>query len=97
MGKQIKHTPGPWTAEYGEVTTVLDVERGRICTMNYLRGPHGSFGRRTNNEGEANARLIAAAPEMLQELKSISHQTRIMIEHFNRLQLLISKAEDVQP
>jgi len=63
-----EHTPGPWEAEFGESVHVLDHERGRICTVNWLRGPHGSFGRRTDAEGEANARLIAAAPEMLRAL-----------------------------
>lgn len=62
-------TPGPWEAEFDEVTSVLDSERGRICTINWLRGPHGSFGRRKDAEGEANARLIVAAPEMLALIK----------------------------
>ncbi len=87
------YTPGPWLAEHEEVTAVLDSKRGRICTINWLRGPYGSFGRRTDAEGEANARLIAAAPDMLEELKGIGHQTTITTEHFNRLQRLIAKAE----
>lgn len=41
--------------------------------------------------------LIAAAPEMLAELKGIGHQTTITTEHFNRLQRLIAKAEGPAP
>jgi hypothetical protein len=66
-----KSTPGPWVAEYGEAVSVLDAERGRVCTINWLRGPHGSFGRRTDAEGEANARLISAAPDLLEAARKI--------------------------
>jgi hypothetical protein len=63
-----EHTPGPWQAEFGEAVYVLDRERGRVCTINWLRGPHGSLGRRTDEEGVSNARLIAAAPDLLEAL-----------------------------
>lgn len=52
-----KHTPGPW------VDGGYDVEasdRTLVCSMSGWRGPQAT---------KANARLIAAAPELLEALK----------------------------
>lgn len=53
------HTPGPWVAEYGDTpyaeigeSWVVDAESGSVCTVDSA----------TENR-EANARLIAAAPD----------------------------------
>lgn len=64
----VEYTPGPWNAEFGEAVYVLDRERDRVCTINWLRG---SFNRRPDKEGEANARLIAAAPKLLKALQDL--------------------------
>ncbi len=61
--KAAKHTPGPWE---------VSVDGQDILSHNkrIVSGPVGH--RRTlfdNGEAEANARLIAAAPELLVELK----------------------------
>ena len=63
-----KHTPGPWTHEgNGDITGIEDNGFGRgpvdVCSV-YLRTVKG----RT----EANARLIAAAPELLAALQMIA-------------------------
>jgi hypothetical protein len=64
-----KHTPGPWThAGYARsmafrVTKTPDDATGDVC--NVLAG----LAAKTNEEVEANARLIAAAPELLSALK----------------------------
>lgn len=52
-----KHTPGPWTANKvtGLVTPTNNPDKD-ICH---------AFGQRNLGEGEANARLIAAAPDLL--------------------------------
>lgn len=66
---EAKYTKGPWIAELGEVHEVRDAEGGRICILTQLRGRHGLGGRRPEHESPANARLIAAAPELLEALQ----------------------------
>ncbi|MGH9462448.1 MAG: hypothetical protein ACRD1X_14625 [Vicinamibacteria bacterium] len=56
------HTPGPWHANCFLVTA----ENGRGVT-------HCGLGLGKPEESEANARLIAAAPELLEALKSIEN------------------------
>lgn len=54
-----KHTPGPWQLIGGsEICTTGKSILTRICVM-----PHHGNGK--SETGEANARLIAAAPELL--------------------------------
>ena len=62
-----KHTPGPWTHEgQGDITGIEDNGFGRgpvdVCSV-YLRTVEGRH--------EANARLIAAAPDLLEALSEI--------------------------
>lgn len=55
-----KFTPGPWVADGSESTTATWVNGGdgkRVCTM------------RPSVKDWGNARLIAAAPELLEALK----------------------------
>lgn len=57
-----KHTPGPWVADGSEITTatwVCGADGKRICTM------------RPSFADWSNARLIAAAPELLEALKDL--------------------------
>ena len=65
------HTPGPWTARREGGTWYVEVGRDQdyfdICEL---------FG--GGDKMEANARLIAAAPELLDALKDLD--TRIMPE-----------------
>jgi hypothetical protein len=59
--KRVAHTPGPWNA-VSSAGLLRDVEAvGHI-------GVAGAMGR-TREEQEANARLIAAAPELLEALR----------------------------
>jgi hypothetical protein len=63
-----KHTPGPWQhgANYGACVYVFDENRSyNIATL----GPTPVMG----GSCEANARLIAAAPELLEALKEMMH------------------------
>jgi hypothetical protein len=66
-----QHTPGPWVYKGGETTTIREADGSMICQMKFLTGPHGLGGRRSNDEVDANARLIAAAPDMLAELQRL--------------------------
>ena len=71
---QAQHTPGPWMLTEGDrfdkemvITTQyrLDESIGCICEMDvYFTGQIGI-------EQEANARLIAAAPELLEALQNM--------------------------
>jgi hypothetical protein len=75
--KRTGHTPGPWTTYHGRATPwwkvlaegrdVADVEGGEITVYNDPNHPEAV---------EANARLIAAAPDLLAALKAV-HARRI--------------------
>ena len=52
-----KHTPGPWT----EVGRYIETHGYILCEM---------FSARTREERDANQRLIAAVPELLEALKN---------------------------
>lgn len=68
----VKHTPGPWTAH----KTIeahdgmpecwqIDAEHDAVCTTQFCYAPNT----------EANARLIAAAPDLLDALESLVEHT----------------------
>lgn len=75
---QLKHTPGPWSvfAEEGEtVRPGIDSESQEeggagfsIIMYGDAEDECGIHGR-TDEEAEANARLVAAAPDMLEALR----------------------------
>jgi hypothetical protein len=56
--KLMEHTPGPW--KIGKDTRVIGADSEVVC-----------FGNSANDKNKANARLIAAAPELLEALKEI--------------------------
>ena len=66
------HTPGPWvTGRLGE-GMCLEVFRESVSMNNGIASAwHTDPGTRKQIEGESNARLISAAPEMLNILKSL--------------------------
>jgi hypothetical protein len=66
-----KHTPGPWKAHFEEAYFVTGPDLGRVAIMMNLKGAHGLGGRRSGDESAANARLIAAAPELLNALRDL--------------------------
>lgn len=57
-----QHTPGPWSLEY-DYSLVM---KHHIVTAGPI-GPDGA----TQEERQANARLMAAAPELLEALNTI--------------------------
>lgn len=70
--KEAKYTKGPWCAEFGEAYRVRSKDDGgQIAIMMNLKGAHGLGGRRTGDEVAANARLISAAPDLLEALQEI--------------------------
>lgn len=68
---EIKHTPGPWEVDSSKIRRIFWVtdEEGRdICDL-FCR-PHGEIMPFEN--AQANAYMIAAAPDMLAALKQVS-------------------------
>lgn len=57
---KLKHTPGPWN--YNKITKLVQYDFYDICEISDNNG---------YPENEANARLISAAPEMLETLIEI--------------------------
>ncbi len=69
-----KHTPGPWIVEHDSFGTVIrgaEVEREEHGTKYGFRDYVGStWGHRTSTS-DANALLMATAPELLAELEKV--------------------------
>jgi len=66
MAETWKHTPGPWRVDLRTDRIVADsMSVGKPVVLDVAR----AFPRRGKQETDANARLIAAAPEMLEALK----------------------------
>ncbi len=75
MEQKAAHTPGPWIADLGEAYRVrAQQDGGQVAIMMSLKGQHGLAGRRSGDEVAANARLIAAAPDLLEALIAITNQ-----------------------
>jgi len=62
-----KHTPGPWT--FTKARTIIHISNG---VRPIAEVPCRADKRTVYPEAEANARLIAAAPEMLEALKAFA-------------------------
>ena len=102
-----KHTPGPWhiTGELGE--WVNDKYQMNICRVNSTvsMGPNGVTRSDGTHSRDANARLIAAAPDLLEASIAIAKDLASYIEAFEihtgsvehsalgRLRAAIAKAE----
>ncbi len=80
-----KHTPGPWIA----VGKYIATDEHILCEMFYAR---------TRDERDANQRLIATAPELLEALKLaqsiIGHPEDA---HSKLISAAINKAEGAKP
>lgn len=64
-----KHTPGPWRC----VDTSYHAHDYRLLRSDGLPMPVNAMGANDHSEQRANARLIAAAPELLEALKAIAN------------------------
>jgi len=73
MSDHTEFTPGPW-----HVVGRVNVQSGPIGFLAYV-STAGARGR-TIEEAEANARLIAAAPELLEALQALLHFTEELCE-----------------
>lgn len=94
----MKHTPGPWKpviANYSEDNlswlACADVVTTKGATLVRFEGTQDY---QENEEYEANARLIAAAPEMLACLEMVehSHDAETQEKFFKELHRVLAKA-----
>lgn len=81
-----EHTPGPWE-QYAKLTASENhkgFEVQDVASQHWVAtvGPRDMDG----NEGEANARLIAAAPDLLEALLQLRHDHHVMRHHKERKQ-----------
>lgn len=87
-----KHTPGEWAHTDGSIYSYGVGHGADIATVNT---DSAHF---TEDEAEANARLIAAAPELLEALQKISQMSdsgsheQAMLQMKSIAQLAINKA-----
>lgn len=68
-----KHTPGPWVAEFGD-DIVIATPSCEIAVVAYTLAQRGAH--------TANARLIAAAPELLEAVKAMIEWDDREQDHF---------------
>ena len=80
----LKHTPGPWRIverdDHTEIWDTTELE-STVCELPYINGPE-----------RANARLIAAAPEMLAALRGIERTAMAANGHGVICQLVLKEA-----
>jgi hypothetical protein len=72
MAITMTHTPGPWTVDLGARDLVRNATNGeRIAKV------HGGL---TYDETVANARLIAAAPDLLKLLREVMDVVEVVLD-----------------
>ena len=96
-----KHTPGPWIAELETYPIMVSSQTETWPLVDELGNEEGRTGAFVCNTGDnkGNARLIAAAPELLEALKEIldCDKTRTSFGAVMRARAVIAKAEGVAP
>jgi len=75
------HTPGPWEQSEDQKSTINAVFQGV-----WIKQGHMTLADVFTDipEGKANARLIAAAPELLEALKAMEGYMDVFTEHYGR-------------
>ena len=84
-----KHTPGPWfyawVGENGDHFLHISSPTGEICDLPMFR--YGDLPpSMVNATREANARLIASAPELLEALKEIRQAEKRIREYYQAIE-----------
>lgn len=86
-----KHTPGPWKWT-GQAVTVPSGQRLLVNGVSLPLGNHAD-----SEEADANARLIAAAPDLLEALKGVVAVADRKTDEFDRARAAIANATGGQP
>ena len=80
MGQQAQHTPGPWEIRpgYGLLKSEIGPSDRAVATVwvKRMEGDKDELGRAVPTpwaEGEANARLLSAAPDLLEALRPFAN------------------------
>lgn len=81
---ETKHTPGPWAKYGGVIRSVVGNER-KVADVRVL-----------DDEGQANAKLIAAAPDLLAAAQQTVDAWAKFIDSFNYVPGIGDKAEDME-
>ena len=90
---KVTYTPGPWEVESGMVQTVCEHD----CKLEVKCGVHIPIAWMDREAGtlpcerDANAHLIAAAPELLEALKNTKHHLELFIGPDDKIGNLILK------
>ena len=82
-----KHTPGPWYIYEDGDSPGIEASACSIVVFG-LEEDDGGVGGRTTEEAKANARLIAAAPDLLEALQ------HLMVAHGEQLDYAFQQAQD---
>jgi hypothetical protein len=95
-----KHTPGPWSVfrQDGYATYIHAINEGDEINTFQVASCHCATNRKyfpTRNEAEANARLIAAAPDLLEVLQEVMDRPLLTegADWWVRARAAIAKAE----
>ena len=84
--KKATHTPGPWKWD-NNTEKVWGAKKVEICKVAYMH--------MENDEREANARLISAAPDMLTALRLISAAASVLVNidlQWRSLRMIVDEA-----
>ena len=94
--KKRGHTKGPWKMDREMLETADGISLGEIYMRNTYHLPAPGQRLPAEGDGEANAALIAAAPELLEALKQIQRACRaddLGLLAFNMMTEAITRAE----
>lgn len=72
---QYSHTPGPWKVQHNKRLEIAPADLGRIALLAHVYTGGKAYGVRYTvpvPEAEANAQLMAAAPDLLAALQAIA-------------------------
>ena len=88
MTKQrVGHTKGPWGYEFANKCDIRPINTPEVLLASV------NFSFKAEGEAEANAALIAAAPELLKAVKKAYSMTAPLSTYGRELAALIAKAE----
>lgn len=94
---QGKHTPGPWAVNFPGSADIIADFGGNDISVATIDGPKDQTHHLVHEEHQANARLIAAAPELLEACKKALKDNRMQADSSLEVEAIllaaISKAE----